>query len=66
MYRDLLAGAQRGTTFGFNATWGSRISGQIPDPNIGLRGGVKNRVGWSCKEVISAPDLGFYVQNAVA
>lgn len=65
-YRDLLAGAQRGTTFGFNAMWGSRISGQIPDPDIGMRGGIKNRVGMSCKEVISAPDLGYFVQAAVA
>lgn len=65
-YRDSLAGPQRGTTFGFNAMWGSRISGQISDPDIGMRGGIKNRVGLSCKEVISAPDLGFFVQNAVA
>lgn len=65
-YRDLLAGAQRGTTFGFNAMWGNRIAGQIDDPDIGMRGGVKNRVGFSCKEVISAPDLGFFVQSAVA
>jgi hypothetical protein len=65
-YRDLLAGAQRGTTFGFNAMWGGRIAGQIDDPDIGMRGGVKNRVGYSCKEVVSAPDLGFFIQAAVA
>ncbi len=65
-YRDMLAGLQRGTTFGFNAMWGNRISGQIPDLDIGMRGGVKNRVGFSCKEVISAPDLGYFVQAAVA
>lgn len=65
-YRDKMATPMRGTTFGFNATWGTRISGQIPDPDIGLRGGLKNRVGWSCKEVICASDLGYFVQNAVA
>lgn len=66
LYKDVLAGPQQGTTFGMNAMWGTRIAGQIPDPNIGMRGGVKNRVGMSCKEIITAPDLGFFIQNAVA
>jgi hypothetical protein len=66
LYKDTLAGPQRGTTFGMNAMWGTRIAGQIPDPNIGMRGGVKNRVGMSCKEIITASDLGYFVQNVVA
>lgn len=66
MYRDRLAGPQLGTTFGMNAQWGTKVAGQITDPNIGLRGGVKIRVGMSCKEIITAPDLGYFIQNAVA
>jgi len=46
--------------------WGSRIAGNIADPDIGMRGGVKNRVGWSHKEIITAPDLGYLIANAVA
>lgn len=65
-YRDVLAGPQRGTTFGMTGQWGSRIAGNIPDPNIGMRGGVKNRVGWSHKEIVTAADLGYLIQNAVA
>jgi hypothetical protein len=66
MYRDTLATPTRGTTFGFTGQFGSRIAGQIPDPNIGMRGGVKNRVGWSHKEIVSAADLGYFIEDAVA
>jgi hypothetical protein len=66
LYRDTLAGPQRGTTFGFTGQFGTRIAGNTPDPNIGMRGGVVNRVGWSLKELISAPDLGYLITNAVA
>jgi hypothetical protein len=66
LYRNRLAGPQTGVTFGFTAKFGTRIAGQIPDPNIGMRGGVINRVGMSCKEVISAADLGYLITNAVA
>lgn len=65
-YRNDLAGPQRGTTFGFTGQWGSRIAGAIPDPDVGMRGGTRLRVGWSIKEVIAANDLAFFVQNAVA
>ena len=33
---------------------------------MGLRGSERVRVGESLKEVISAPALGYYFQNAVA
>ena len=66
MYRDVLAGPQRGVTFGMNAQYGNKIAGEIPDANIGLRGGVKVRVGMACKEIVTAPDLGYFIQNAVA
>ena len=59
-------GAQRGTTFGFTAQWGDRMVMRIPDENIGFRGGEKVRVGWSRREVICAPDLAYFIQNAVA
>lgn len=66
IYRDVLAGPQRGTTFGFTGQFGTRIAGSIPDPHIGMRGGVINRVGWSLKEIVAAPDLGYFIENAVA
>ncbi|MBW4484893.1 MAG: phage capsid protein [Tildeniella torsiva UHER 1998/13D] len=66
MYRDVLAGPQRGTTFGFTGQFGTRIAGTIPDPHIGMRGGQITRVGWSQKEIISAADLGYLISAAVA
>jgi hypothetical protein len=66
IYRDRLADTNRGTTFGFTAELGTRVSGSIPDPNIGLRGGQNVRVGESVKELVTASDLGYFLQNAVA
>ncbi len=57
IYRDRLADSRNGTTFGFTAQWGDRIAGSIPDPDIGLRGGQRVRVGESVKELIAAKDL---------
>ncbi len=66
IYRDRLADSRNGTTFGFTAQWGDRIAGSIPDPDIGLRGGQRVRVGESVKELIAAKDLGFFFENAVS
>ena len=65
IYRDRLAGPQGGTTFGFTAEWGNRVSGQRPE-DVGLRGGVRVRVGESVKELLTANDLGYFIQNAIA
>jgi hypothetical protein len=65
-YADPLATNQQGMTFGYTAEWGSRVSGQMPDSDIGLRGGVRVRVGESVAEVVAAPDLGFLFQTVVA
>jgi hypothetical protein len=56
----------REMVFGFSAQWGDRIAGEIPDPNIGLRGGVAVRVGESRSETVSCYDAGFLWSDAVA
>jgi hypothetical protein len=66
IYRDVLAGPQTGTTFGFTAQFGSRVAGNIVDTDVGMRGGVRVRVGESVAEVVCANDLGYFIQNAVA
>jgi hypothetical protein len=66
IYRDSLATAESGVTFGITAQWGDRVAGAIPDKDIGLRGGQLVRVGESVKEVICANDLGYFFQDAVA
>ena len=65
-YRDQLADNRNGTTFGFTAQFGQRVAGSQPDSDIGLRGGQRVRAGESVKELITANDLGFFIQNAVA
>ena len=57
---------QTGITFGFTAKYGSDIAGRLQDPDIGLQGGVKVRAGHRVRELVVAPDAGFYIQNAVS
>lgn len=53
-------------TFGFTAQWGSRVAGRIEEPRIGLRGGNRVRAGESVRELVTASDVGYFFQNAVA
>ena len=53
-------------TFGATFQYGTRVSGQIPEPKTGLRGAIRVRAGESLKELITAPELGYFFQNAVA
>lgn len=53
-------------TFGWTAQFGSRIAGSFEDRDIGMRGGIRVRVGESLKEVLTASDAGYFFENAVA
>ena len=54
-------------TFGITAQWGDKVAGTITNaPDIGLRGGIKVRVGESVKELVTANDVAYFFQNAVA
>ncbi|RLM23659.1 phage capsid protein [Brenneria alni] len=66
IYRDRLANTQGRVTWGITAQFGGRVSGAIADPDIGLRGGQRVRVGESVKELVVAKDVGYLFQNAVA
>jgi len=65
MHRNRLANTQRGVTFGFTAQYQGRIAGQMPDPVNGLRGAVRVRAGESVKELVVAPDLGYFFENVI-
>jgi hypothetical protein len=54
-----------GITFGLTAQYGSKISGRIEDPDVGLQGGFRVRTGERIKELIVAQDVGYLVQDAV-
>lgn len=66
IYQNPTADVSRGTTFGLTAQFGSRIAGAKADSDIGLKGGQRVRVGESVKELVTANDLGYFLQNAVA
>lgn len=66
LYRDRTADTRSGVTFGVTAQFGTRVAGSIPDKDIGLRGGERVRAGESVKEVITAADLGYFIEDAVA
>lgn len=66
LYRDMAADTQGGITFGYTAQWGGKVAGTIEDSDIGLRGGVRVRNGESVAELVTANDLGFLFENAVA
>lgn len=66
LFQDPTADTRGGTTFGLTAQFGDRIAGAIEDKYIGIRGGQRVRVGESVKELITANDLGYFFQNAVA
>lgn len=66
LYRDRTARQKAKVTFGFTARWRGRVAGTIVDPDIGALGGVRARVVEQVKELVTANDLGFFVQNAVA
>lgn len=64
--RNVEADTQYGVSFGLTAQWGDRVAGTIVDPDIGLRGGERVRTGEAVIELVTANDLGYFFQNAVA
>ena len=66
LHINRMASTQGGITFGMTAQYGSKIAGRIEDKDIGLQGGVRVRSGERLKEIITAKDVGYFIQNAVA
>lgn len=64
-YVNPQARPESGLTFGLTATYGTRISGSIEDKDVGLLGGRRVRVGERVRELITAPDVGFFLQNVI-
>lgn len=62
---DQMAAEADQPTFGWTAQWGDKVAGTINDADIGIEGGVRVRSGEHVKEVIAAPDAGYFIENAV-
>jgi hypothetical protein len=61
-----LTSATQIPTFMLTAQFGTQVAGEIVDPDMGLKGGVKIRAGESVKEVKISDFCAFHVHNAVA
>lgn len=66
LYVDSEAALTSQPCWGFTAQWGDKVAGDMSEPKMGIRGSQRVRVAESVKEVICAPTLGYYFQNAVA
>lgn len=66
IYRDRAAGPQAGMTFGFTGQAARLQTVVIDEPKLGVEGSKRVRVYERVKEIISAPDVGYYFQNAIA
>ncbi|HEY9639060.1 MAG TPA: hypothetical protein V6C57_01175, partial [Coleofasciculaceae cyanobacterium] len=62
--RDKLANLQSGATWGMTAQFGNRRTYRRDDPEIGLDGGQRVRVGESVEEIVSAAEFGSLIINA--
>lgn len=65
IYIDPTADARGGLTFGFTAQFGAREASEIPNPHVGMRGGVTVRAGESLAEIIVASRAGYLITNAI-
>ena len=65
-YRDITAAQTGGITWGMTAEFGTRIAGSWEDRDIGVRGGLRGRVGESVEEKRVADAAGYFIENAVA
>jgi len=55
-----------GVTWGFSPTFGTRVAGDMVDPNIGLKGGRVIRVGEQINELVVCKAAGALIQNAIS
>jgi len=62
LHRNRLANTRSAQmTFGYTAQWQGRVAGQMSEPQTGLRGSIRVRVGESVNEIICASDTGYLV-----
>ena len=65
LYIDPTSRPEGGATWGMTAQYGTRVAFSWDDRNIGIKGGTVVRVGEQVSEIVTAPDVGYLIQNAV-
>jgi hypothetical protein len=65
-HQNPLAGIRgNAITFGATAEHGTRFAATFDEPKTGLRGATRVRVGETVKELITASDCGYFIQDAI-
>lgn len=66
LHQNPLAGLRgNGITFGATAEYSNRFASTMDEPKVGLRGATRVRVGETVKELITAADCGYFIQDAI-
>lgn len=65
LYINPNAKANKGITFGWTAQFKGRVAGTRLDPDIGLEGGTRVRVGEMVDERIVASDVAYFLENII-
>lgn len=60
------ASLRQGVTWGLTAQWKSRTVKTMFDPDIGLEGGQRVRVGEHLDEIVTAKEFGYLIADAIA
>lgn len=66
LYLDRSVGTSAGITWGMTVPYGTAVAGTIPEPKVGLRGGLRVRAGESLKELVTVKAAGYLFKNCVA
>lgn len=66
LYLNDNADNNNGVTFGYTARFGNKVAASYFDKDMGLRGAEVIRVGESCKELVVAPQCGYFFEGAAA
>lgn len=66
LYIDPAATVKNRLTWGLTAEFGDRVSGSMPEPEKGLRGSIRVRVGETLRELVLCNEAGYFIKNAVA
>ena len=65
MYQDPLADTSNRATFSLTAQFGTKVAYSWFNKNIGLQGATEVKAGDNVKELLTAPDLGYYIQSCI-
>lgn len=65
IHKNPTASVRRGVSFGYTARLGTPWGGSMFDKDISAQGGVEVRAGEKVRELIVAPDCGYFLENAV-